>query len=159
MKLSRSVTHIIVVAAAIACCWLTTSARPPLALGVTYNYATEYGQHGIGAKLQLPLGHHWRVSPELIYFAKRRDVTSLHINVNVEHLLPVMSHVQVYPFAGISYSHWGYTGPNASRWGANLGAGLEISLGRSWAALGEARLMLVSRETQVVTSLGIKHLF
>ncbi len=133
--------------------------RQPMALGVTYDYATEYGQHGVGLKLQLGIDSHWRVEPEMIYFAQRRDVTTLQLNVNVHYVHHVAGPLAIYPFVGMTYSHWGYKGPNVNRWGANLGAGLELSLGRRWVAVGEGRFMLVKQETQAVTSLGLKHLF
>jgi len=133
--------------------------RQLMAVGVTYNYATEYHQHGIGAKLQLGIDSHWRIEPEMVYFAQSRDVTTLQLNVNVHYVQHVAGPLALYPFVGMTYSHWGYDGPNVNRWGANLGAGLELSLGRRWVALGEARFMLVKQETQAITTLGIKHLF
>jgi len=69
------------------------------------------------------------------------------------------SRIQLYPFAGVSYSHWGYDGPNISRWGANLGAGLDLYLGNRWSLIGEFRFMLVKQETQAITTVGIKRLF
>ncbi len=47
-----------------------------MAVGMTYGYATEYHQHGIGAKLQLGIDSHWRIEPEMIYFAQNREVTT-----------------------------------------------------------------------------------
>ena len=133
--------------------------RQPMAVGLTYDYATEYGQHGVGAKLQLGIDSHWRIEPEMIYFAQSRKVTTLQLNVNVHYVHHVAGPLAIYPFVGMTYSHWGYKGPNVNRWGANLGAGLELSLGRCWVAVGEGRFMLVKQETQAVTSLGLKHLF
>ncbi len=133
--------------------------RQPMAVGMTYNYATEYGQHGIGAKLQLGIDNHWRIEPELIYFAQRRQVTTLQLNANVHYVRHIAGPLSLYPFVGVTYSHWGYQGPDRSRWGANLGAGLEVNLGRRWVAVGEARFMLIKQETQAVTTLGLKHLF
>lgn len=133
--------------------------RPPLALGLTYDYATEYHQHGFGLKLELPVGHRFRVEPEMIYFNENRQVTTLFLNLNVHYLLPLASRFNVYPFAGLSYSHWGYVGPNVNRWGMNLGGGFDYRLSRRFSALAELRFNLVSRETQLITSLGLKYHF
>lgn len=133
--------------------------RPPLALGLTYDYATEYHQHGFGLKLEAPIGRHFRVEPEMIYFSENRKVTALFLNFNVHYLLPMASRLNVYPFVGLSYSHWGYVGPNANRWGVNLGGGLDYRLSHRISALAEIRFNLVSRETQLITSLGLKYHF
>lgn len=133
--------------------------RPPLAVGFTYNYATEYKQHGLGVKLQAPLGRHLRIEPEIIYFNENHDVTTLHLNVNVHYLLPMSSRLNIYPFAGVGYSHWGYVGPNANRWGVNLGGGIDYDLGRRWGFMGELRVNAVSRETQIIPTLGVKYQF
>lgn len=133
--------------------------RPPLAVGFTYNYATEYSHSGFGLKLQGRLGSHIRIEPEMIYMFENKDVTTLHLNLNVHYLMPMASRLNVYPFAGLGYSHWGYVGPNANRWGLNLGAGVEYNLGRNWEILGELRLQAVKSETQVLTTLGLKYNF
>ena len=137
----------------------TAIERPPLALGLTYNHATEYGQHALGVKLQSRLGQHFRLEPELIYCNERKEVTTLHLNVNVHYVMPMATRLNIYPFAGVGYSHWGYVGPNANRWGVNLGAGIEYYLGRRWGALTELRLHGVKHETQTLFTLGLKYNF
>ena len=138
---------------------LRLNARPPMGIAATYNFATEYQQHGIGAKLCLDIYGPWRLEPEIIYFAQNKDVTTLQLNANVHYVMPMTSRIYLYPFAGISYSHWGYVGPDKSRWGANLGGGAEFYLGRGWSLIGEYRFMLVKQETQAIPTFGIKRLF
>lgn len=151
----------IVTTLAIAAIAMGTQAieRPPLALGLTYDYATEYHQHGFGVKLQAPVGKHLRLEPEMIYFNENRDVTAMHLNFNVHYLMPMASHLNLYPFAGVTYSHWGYEGPNANRWGLNLGAGIEYKLSHHWGILVEARLQAIKQETQVISTMGLKYCF
>lgn len=138
---------------------LQLDARPPMGIAATYNFASEYQQHGIGAKLSLDVFGPWRLEPEMIYFAQNDDVTTLQLNVNVHYVMPITSRFFLYPFAGVTYSHWGYVGPDHSRWGMNLGGGAEFNLGRRWSVIGEFRFMLVSQETQAITTFGIKRLF
>lgn len=158
MKLSPR--HIsLALAAVVSLALAAQRSRQPMAVGMAYGYATEYHQHGVGAKLQLGIDSHWRIEPEMIYFAQNREVTTLQLNANVHYVQHVGGPLSLYPFVGVTYSHWGYNGPDHSRWGANLGAGLEVNLGRRWVAFGEFRFMLVKQETQAVTTLGLKHLF
>ncbi len=138
---------------------LQLNARLPMGVAATYNFASEYQQHGFGAKLCLDVFGPWRLEPEMVYFAQSDDVTTLQLNVNVHYVMPMMSRLYLYPFAGVTYSHWGYVGPDHSRWGMNLGGGAELTLGRQWSLIGEFRYMLVSHETQAITTLGIKRLF
>lgn len=154
IKLSLSIIAAMMAITASAQHW-----RLPNAVAATYNYATEYHQHGLGAKLQLGITGPWRLEPEIIYFAQSNKVTTLQLNANLHYVRPITQALGLYPFAGVTYSHWGYEGPDRSRWGANLGAGLEIYLGRRWGAFGEFRFMLVKQETQAVTTLGLKHYF
>ena len=129
------------------------------ALGLSYDFATEYRQHGLGMKFQVGIDSHWRIEPEIIYFFQSRNVTTLHLNANVQYAMPVVSTLQIYPFMGLSYSHWGYDGPNANRWGANLGAGVEVGLSDNWTAFAEFRFMLVPKETQAISAIGLKRRF
>ena len=133
--------------------------RPPLAVALTYDHATEYSQHGFGLKLQAPVGRHLRLEPEMIYFNENKETTTLHLNLNVHYLLPMSRQLNVYPFAGIGYSHWGYVGPNENRWGVNLGGGIDYRLSRRVSVLGELRLNLVTRESQLISTLGLKYHF
>lgn len=137
----------------------TAIERPPLAVAFTYDYATEYRQHGFGIKLQARAGNHFRLETELIYCNQNRDATTLHLNMNLHYIMPVSSRFNIYPFAGVGYSHWGYVGPNANRWGLNLGAGIEYDLGKRWGVLAEMRLQAVKKETQLLYTLGIKRSF
>lgn len=158
--MNRDARHIILALCALVA--ITACAQRPRlrsAVAVTYDYATEYRQHGVGAKLRLGLDSHWRLEPELIYFAESRKVTTLQLNAHIHYVEHLGGPVLLYPFAGVSYSHWGYEGPNVNRWGANLGAGLELNIGRGWAVVGEFRFMLVKQETQAITTVGLSHSF
>lgn len=154
--MKRLATYLAVLAIAIGA---QAFERPPMSLGVTYDYATEYSQHGFGIKLQAPIGHHVRLEPEFIYCNENKDATTLHLNLNAQYVKPVTERMNIYPFVGVGYSHWGYIGPNANRWGMNLGAGLEYDLGRRWGVLGELRLHAVKQETQIMTTVGLKYNF
>lgn len=133
--------------------------RPPLAVGFTYDYAFKHQQHGFGLKLQTRVFKSFRLEPEFIYCNEHKDVTTLHLNLNLHNVRPITPRLNLYPFMGLAYSHWGYVGPNANRWGVNLGAGLEYYLGRNWSALTELRLHGVKRETQLIYTLGLKYDF
>lgn len=129
-----------------------------MALGAAYYHATEYNQHGGGLKLQVNTIANLRVEPEIIYFAQHKDVSALNVNLNVQYVKTLAKGMHLYPFAGPSYSHWGYDGqPNASRWGANIGCGAELDLIKSFTIFAETRLQFVSHETQPIFAIGLKY--
>lgn len=133
--------------------------RQQLAIGLTYNRATEYNQNGFGLKLQIPLSANFALEGEMIYFAQSRKTTTLHLNIHAQYRFQIIDRLCVYPFAGAGYSHWGYDGPNVSRWGANIGGGAEVYLGHGWGILGETRAQLVSHETQIIFTAGLRYHF
>ena len=140
---------------------LPAKAAPPLpmAFGVTYNRSIKSHQNGLGFKLVTDLGKRVRIEPEMIYFAAHDDVTALHLNINLHWRMPLFDSFTFYPLVGLSYTHWGYEGPNANRWGANLGAGAEFQFMRQLSAFTEARVLFVSHETQPIYNVGLKYHF
>ena len=138
----------------------TAASTPvPIAFGVGYFRAVKNSQHGWAAKVQADLGQHLRLEPEMMYFAEHKDVTTLDINLNLHWRLKLFDSFGIYPLVGINYSHWGYEGPNASRWGANLGCGAEYRFSRRISVFTEARLQFVSHETQPLIGAGLKYHF
>ena len=131
----------------------------PMALGLTYNRSTLSHQNGIGLKLQADLGSRVRIEPEMIYFAEHDSTTALHLNMNLHWRIGLFDRFGIYPLAGVSYSHWGYQGPNASRWGANLGCGAEYRFMKRLSAYTELRLLIVAHETQPIYTVGLKYHF
>ena len=131
--------------------------RPRMAAALTYNYASSYDQHGFGLRLQVPVGNHFRIEPEFIYFTQRKEVATLNLNCNLHYVMPMTSQVNIYPYLGFSYSHWGYPGPNANRIGVNIGAGVEYNINARWGVLGEMRGQLMKKESQFVGILGVKY--
>ena len=140
---------------------IVAEARPPLpmAFGVSYNYAFKNGQHGWAAKLQADLGSRFRLEPEMMYFSKSNGVTTLKLSLNLHWRKQLFSRFGIYPIVGVNYSHWGYDGPNASRWGANIGCGAEYRIARALSGFTETRLQFVSHETQPMVGVGLKYHF
>ena len=95
----------------------------------------------------------------MIYFAEHNNTSTLNLNINLHYRLPLFDRFGIYPFIGVSYTHWGYDGPNASRWGANAGCGAEYRFSRRISMFTEVRLQLVSHETQPIVGAGLKYHF
>ncbi|MBR1804378.1 MAG: porin family protein [Muribaculaceae bacterium] len=156
----RPLLHILVVLVALCAALPVEASTPvPVAMGVTYNRATKHHQNGWGLKLQADLGSRLRLEPELMYFAQHHQVTTLNLSLNLHWRIPLFDQFGIYPLAGLNYSHWGYDGPNASRWGMNVGCGAEYRFMRALSGFTEARMQLVSHESQPIFTFGLKYHF
>ena len=146
-------------AALLALVAATAHADPPVpfALGVSYDRSVKSGQNGYGFHLTADLGKHVRLQPEFIYLTEHNDVATLQLNLNAHWRMPLFDSFGIYPLVGMSYSHWGYTGPNASRWGMNAGCGAEYCFGGRVSLFTEVRLLVVSHETQPIYTVGLKY--
>lgn len=158
-KIMRKLLFIIMLASVLALNAKETKTSLPLAFGVSYNHAFKNNQHGWAAKLQADLGHRFRLEPEMMYFAVHDGVSTLDLNLNLHYRMRLFDGFAIYPFIGVNYSHWGYDGPNASRWGANLGCGAEYRISHRLSLFTEARLQFVSHETQPLLGAGLKYHF
>lgn len=144
--------------AAIAWPALAQSHSEHMAVAVDYNYAYKHEQSGVGLKFLYAFTDNWRVEPEVMYLAKNEGVSTLNLSLNAHYVLPLASRVGVYALAGINYSHWGLTGPDEDRVGANLGAGVEMRF-NPVGIFAEHRFQLVSHESQNITSVGLRFYF
>ncbi|MBQ7689744.1 MAG: outer membrane beta-barrel protein [Muribaculaceae bacterium] len=136
----------------------THAAAPlPLSLGVSYDRSIKSHQNGYGFQLTADLGSRFRLQPEFIYLTEHAGVATLQLNLNAHWRVPLFDSFGIYPLAGLSYSHWGYDGPNASRWGMNAGCGAEYTFGSRITLFTEVRLLVVSHETQPIYTAGLKY--
>ncbi len=158
MKNNKSRIWVFVVAMALA---LTAMAqqRGSMSVAGNYAYATKHKQHGFALKFAYEINDHFRLEPEMMYFATNHDASTLDLTLNVHYLFPIVEHLRAYPTAGINYSHWTYEGPDESRVGVVLGGGAEYWISASWAIMFEQRFQLVSHESQSLTSLGVRYSF
>lgn len=141
------------------------------AVGGSLSYGTETESVGIGAKYQYNITNEIRVEPSMDYFFKNNGLSMFDINANVHYLVPIASNVKLYPLAGLTYTSWhqdldldivgikGNFGASASKFGVNLGAGLEFALDRNWNMNFELKYQLVSDLDQAVFNLGVAYSF
>ena len=137
-----------------------------LELGVQLGHASADNQEGIGVKLQVGLTDEFRLEPSFNYYFRNNDVSSWDINLNLHYLFDVTENINVYPLAGIFYSGWkmhGFAGlvddGTLSRFGADLGGGVDFAVSSSVSLTGELKYMFMKDFSQLVTSVGVKFKF
>lgn len=136
------------------------------AVGGSLSYGTETESVGIGAKYQYNITNEIRIEPSMDYFFKNNGLSMFDINANVHYLVPIASNVKIYPLAGFTFTSWhqdlgigeGF-GVSTSRFGVNLGAGMEFALDRNWSMNFEIKYQLISDLDQAVFNLGVAYSF
>ncbi len=136
------------------------------AVGGSLSYGTETESVGIGAKYQYNITNEIRIEPSMDYFFKNNGLSMFDINANVHYLVPIASNVKIYPLAGFTFTSWhqdlgigeGF-GASTSKFGVNLGAGMEFALDRNWSMNFEVKYQLISDLDQAVFNLGVAYSF
>lgn len=133
-----------------------------LAAGIGLNYATKFDQAGLGLKVQVGLTPNWRIQPEIIYFFQNRNVSTFQANFDVHYAFNIAPKLNVYPLAGVSFSSWSYDYSDCdanTRFGVNLGAGLEYRVASRLDIFVEERGQITSDYSQSLATMGVKFHF
>lgn len=154
-------------------------------VGLNLNYGTEISNVGLGAKYQYGITDAIRLEGSFDYFFKKDGLGMWDINVNAHYLFPVAEKFKVYPLVGLTYSHWKMDGidygsefegmspedkeewgitdleesSSASKFGVNLGAGVQYDVNETWAVNFEVKYQLISDYNQAVFGLGVAYKF
>lgn len=152
------------------------------AVGLNLSYGTEISNLGIGAKGQYNFTDAIRGEVSFDYFLKKNNTSMWDINVNAHYLFPVAKGLKVYPLAGITLTSWksswgvddfafdddekeymdedDWSGSiSTSKFGANLGAGVQYDINDKWAVNFEVKYQLISDFGQAVFGLGVAYKF
>lgn len=138
------------------------------AIGFGLNYGTEIESLGIGMKYQYNLTNPLRIEPSFNYFFENDNISMLDLNVNFHYLCPIANNVKIYPLAGVTFTNWMWDGgevwgvdfdDNETRFGVNLGAGVEFNLNHNWTMNMEFKYQLVDDFDQGVFHIGAAYRF
>lgn len=135
------------------------------AVGVNFLYGTEIEKVGVGVKLQYGVLEHLRLEGAFNYFFKKNETHMWEINVNAHYLFPLADgKLNVYPLAGPTIVNattnvGGGLNQSTTKFGLNLGGGLEYNISEHFAVGFEARYSIVSKIDQAVFNLGATYRF
>lgn len=156
-------------------------------VGLNLNYGTEVANAGLGAKYQYGLTDAIRLEGGFDYFFKKDGASMWDININAHYLFPFADKFAAYPLVGLTYSHWkmdGYgvdlgdtsglgsfgddldefeegmnSSESSSKFGVNLGAGIQYDINDKWAANFEIKYQLIGDYGQAVFGIGAIYKF
>ena len=159
---------VLVICMFFACMGVSFAQQGIQAVGVHLSYGTEIENVGLGIKYQYNITNNLRFEPSMEYFFKKDNVDMYDINMNIHYLFPIQNQVRIYPLLGFTYTHWSLdmgelegldVNANESKFGANLGAGIEFDIANNWMMNFEAKYQLIDDFDQGVFNIGIAYMF
>lgn len=129
------------------------------ALGINLNYGTEIETVGFGAKFQYAFTDVLRGEMAFNHFLEKDHAKMWDLEVTAQYLLPLSEKFTFYPLAGVCFTKASALGFGSSKWGANLGCGIEMPLGDNLKANFDAKYQLVSDWDQAIISIGLAYKF
>ena len=136
-------------------------------------YGTKAETAGIGLHVKNCLTDALRASLSSNYYFKHSGVTAFDVNLEGNYLFGVGEKVRVYPLAGVVLGIWhadgvnvGYGGMNFgvdgqtnTKFGANLGGGVDYLVSEHLGLNAEVKYQIISHASQVVFGIGASYRF
>lgn len=128
-------------------------------LGINLNYGSEVETVGLGAKFQYGFTQAIRGEIAFNHFFEKDGLKMWDLEATAHYLLPLSERTTFYPLAGVCFTKASVAGWSESKWGANLGGGIEFDLVDNLKLDFEAKYQLVSDMDQAIISVGISYKF
>lgn len=99
------------------------------ALGVMGGFSTYNNGGFVNVNFQYGIANHVTLAPDLGYSFRNDGKSAFLLDVDVRFPFTVTKGFAIYPLVGFTFNNWNYQGGgNASRAGANFGAGFDFYL-------------------------------
>ena len=143
------------------------------AFGGQVVYGSKAETAGIGLHLKKNLTDAFRAILSSNYYFKHSGVSAFDVNLEANYLFKLGEKVRVYPLAGVVLGIWHADGIDVSvggydfssesqtdsKFGANLGGGIDYLLGEHWGLNAEVKYQIISHASQVVFGIGASYRF
>lgn len=132
-----------------------------MAVGGNFLYGTEINSVGIGPKFQYNILDRLRAEASFNYYFKNNGFHMWDINANAHYLFPIASKFRAYPLAGLTVVNKCYskTDDSVTRFGLNLGGGVEYDVRPNIGLNAEFKYSIVSSIDQAVFGVGAVYRF
>ena len=174
-RLKQILIRLTAVVALIAACGVTASAqivKGEKSVGPKIGYASKNQSAVAGLVFQYAFSDHFRISPEVGYVFRHKDIDAFTIDLNGHVPFGFTGEkVAFYPLAGLNYSSWSRhfkkedimetndVTTRTSRFGLNLGAGFDLRCTETLKLSLEAKYSLVKGFTTLTVTAGISFVF
>lgn len=144
-----------------------------LSSGVEFAYAGKMEAFGLGVRLLYGINENIRLDLSDHYYFKKEYKYLDDLNLNVHYLFDVADNLQLYPLAGVTLllwkvefddynfqtDTWFKNSFSDSKFGVNLGGGVQYALTDQLMLNGEVKFQLISDTNQLVLSAGLIYKF
>lgn len=143
------------------------------AVGGQVVYGSKAETAGLGPHVKYCLTDAFRASLSGNYYFKHSGVSAFDVNLEANYLFNVGEKIRLYPLAGVVLGIWhadgidvsyggmdfGVDGQTDSKFGANVGGGIDYLLGEHWGLNAEVKYQIISHASQVVFGIGASYRF
>lgn len=143
------------------------------AVGGQLVYGTKAETAGIGLHVKKNLTDAFRASLSSNYYLEHKGVNAFDVNLEANYLFDLSEKVRVYPLSGVVLGIWhadgvnvsyggmdfGVDGQTDSKFGANLGGGIDYLLNDHVALNAEVKYQIISHASQLVFAVGASYRF
>ncbi len=132
-----------------------------MAVGGNLLYGTEINSVGLGAKFRYGILDNLRAEASFNYYFKNKGYHMWDLNANAHYLFPIANKFSAYPLAGFTIVNKTYSDfdDSITRFGLNLGGGVEYDVRPNIGLNAEVKYSIVSSIDQAVFSLGAVYKF
>lgn len=136
-----------------------------MALGAGVYYGTEIENVGLGFQFDYYLTNAFRLTPNATVWFKKDNLSSWDINFDVNYIIPLAQRWKVYPIAGLTLSSWkrhsvgDIESDTKTKFGVNLGAGIEYDITSNWFLNFEFKYRIISDYDQAAMGVGFGYRF
>lgn len=129
-------------------------------LGVAGGFSTYNNGGYAGIYFQYSFADHIRLSPELGYVFRNKNVSAFAMSLDVQFPFRIARGFGVYPLAGLTYNNWSYQpGGHLSRLGADVGAGLDFYMTSSFKLTLQGKYSMMNDTSGGFFNLGFGYVF
>lgn len=138
----------------------TSKVKGEKTLGVTGGYATYNRSAYTNIFFQYTFVPHVRISTDVGYVFRHHDKSAFEISANMHFPFRIVSGLQVYPLAGVTFNNWNYhEGGNVYRFGADVGAGFDFYMTDYLKLTLQGKYSLMNKTSGAYFGLGIGYVF
>lgn len=156
--MKKFIAFTLVALLAVASAW---AQKGQMAVGGNLLYGTEINSVGLGAKFRYGILDNLRAEASFNYYFKNKGYHMWDLNANAHYLFPIANKFSAYPLAGFTIVNKTYSDfdDSITRFGLNLGGGVEYDVRPNISLNAEIKYSIVSSIDQAVFSLGAVYKF
>lgn len=134
--------------------------RGDMTLGLGAGYTSANHSAYTDIYFRYTFAGHVRIAPSTGIVYKHEGASNFHFNIDMQFPFAVARGLQIYPLAGVAFNNWNYTGGDTySRFGANLGGGIDLKFTRSLRLTIQANYTFMKHTDGVYVGAGIGYNF